>query len=235
MVCCNGLFCVYHVKTLRRVHSHDFNKDVKAMLICKSSAKIFIAFEAKVIAIVNDIEKGYEKDPKFKIACPSAISDIKLAPNELLLAVALEPDPKQNEMAQIDLYSVEADSFEHMCSISNLSTGINFLDFSSDSFYMLYQDSFEETTIIELQTFKKIQGFALEFELEWCADGNKCLDTTKGVQSYFTEDNRCLRLLKVDDKVIIVSDELGSVRIFNYPYLPGSGYGYSRCYSNHLN
>jgi len=39
----------------------------------------------------------------------------------------------------------------------------------------------------------------------------------------------------VGDHSLIVTDEMGTIRIFNYPSESGAGNGYMRCYADHLN
>jgi len=66
-----------------------------------------------------------------------------------------------------------------LCTVDNLSTSIEFLDFSTDNFYLLYKDSFEEVVIIDLSNLKKINTVFVEFDIEWCSDGIKASDKAK--------------------------------------------------------
>ncbi len=64
-----------------------------------------------------------------------------------MLAVALDPS-KDN--AKIEIYdaSNEEDQFKILCEIENLSTSIEYLDFTTDDVYLLYKDNFEEVISI---------------------------------------------------------------------------------------
>lgn len=56
-----------------------------------------------------------------------------------MLAVALARNQEQN--ARFELYDAENDdnNFKLLFTIGNLNTNIEFLDFSTDNFYMLYK------------------------------------------------------------------------------------------------
>ena len=73
----------------------------------------------------------------------------------------------------------DENKFKTLCTVDNLSTSIEFLDFSTDNFYLLYKDSFEEVVIIDLSNLKKINTVFVEFDIEWCSDGIKASDKAK--------------------------------------------------------
>ena len=97
----------------------------------------------------------------------SNISDIKLSYNEEMLAVAL--DPNQQENAKIEIYDLTHDEtiFKLSHNLENLSTSLEFIDFSTDNFYLIYKDNFEEIAIIDISNEKKVNTNYMEFDIEW--------------------------------------------------------------------
>ena len=75
---------------------------------------------------------------------------MKLSKDEKMLAVALSSNQELN--AKIEIYDVEDDSknFKLLCNIDNLNTNVDYLDFSTDNFYLLYKDVSDEIAIIDL-------------------------------------------------------------------------------------
>ena len=53
----------------------------------------------------------------------------------------------------------------------------------------MYKDNFEEVTFIDLKSSKKINTIFIEHEVEWCSDGIKIAEKTKGVHDYYNDDN----------------------------------------------
>ena len=75
---------------------------------------------------------------------------MKLSFDEKMLALALSRNQEQN--AKIEIYDVENEenNFRLLCSIDNLNTSVEYLDFSTDNFYLFYKDVSDETAIIDL-------------------------------------------------------------------------------------
>ncbi len=95
-----------------------------------------------------------------------------------------------------------------MCSIDNLSTSVEFVDFTVDNSYLLYKDNFEEVSIIDLTNHKKINTIYIEHDVEWCSDGIKICEKTKGVHSYYNDENKILKITPIKN-CIAVTDEMG--------------------------
>jgi hypothetical protein len=53
------------------------------------------------------------------------------------------------------------------------------------------------------------------------------------VTSFYNEDNKLLALAQLVDKCVVASDEMGSLRIYEYPV--SQERGYSVCILEHLN
>ncbi|EGR29518.1 PH domain protein [Ichthyophthirius multifiliis] len=145
---------------------------------------------------------------------------------------------KQQKQQQINLrlncHDQEIPRSLLLCSIDNLSTSVEFVDFTIDNSYLLYKDNFEEVSIIDLTNHKKINTIYIEHDVEWCSDGIKISEKTKGVHSYYNDENKILKITPIKN-CIAVTDEMGTIRIFNYPCESGTGNGYMMCYPDHLN
>ncbi|KAL4455920.1 hypothetical protein ABPG73_008674 [Tetrahymena malaccensis] len=161
----------------------------------------------------------------------STISDMKLSKGEKLLAVAI-----QNK---INIYSPVGDetspNLKLLCTISNLASPVEYIDFTEDDNFLLYKDTLEEVSIIDLSNQKKINTIFIEHDIEWCSDGIKIGEKTKGVHSHYSDENKILKITPITTNCIAVTDEMGTIRLFNYPCDSGTGNGYMRCYPDHLN
>ena len=64
---------------------------------------------------------------------------MKLSFDEKMLAVALARNQEQN--AKFEIYDAEGEdnNFKLLFSIDNLNNGIEYLDFSTDNYYLLYK------------------------------------------------------------------------------------------------
>ena len=82
---------------------------------------------------------------------------------------------------------------------------------------------------------KKTNTLFVEHDAEWCSDGIKVSEKTKGVHAYYSDANKILKIATIGDKNIVVTDEMGTIRIFSYPFESGAGNGYMLCYTDHLN
>jgi WD40 repeat protein len=99
------------------------------------------------------------------------------------------------------------------------------LDFSTDNFYLLCEDNVGEVTLYEIETDRPIQSEAIDFELEWLGEGLRTYSKLKGVRHQFSTNNDIAQIRKVLGKpIVIVCDEIGTVRLFNYPNVKGDAY-----------
>eukprot|EP01016_Furgasonia_blochmanni_P022356 TRINITY_DN24386_c0_g1_i1.p1 TRINITY_DN24386_c0_g1~~TRINITY_DN24386_c0_g1_i1.p1 ORF type:complete len:291 (+),score=52.47 TRINITY_DN24386_c0_g1_i1:64-936(+) len=230
-----GLFSVWDTETLQKLYSKSFFRDTLGMTVCKNSNKIIIGFDTDILVLSSLQQTGYIVINSFQLKYKSSISDFKISYNEKLIAVALAPSPDSN--ARIELYEIEDETktFKLLCLVDNLTSSVEFLDFSTDNFYLLYKDYFAEITIIDLSTMNRINTLFVEFDIEWISDGIKISDKTKGVGAHYSDDNRVIRMVRIGDKTLAVTDEMGTIRLFDYPCEGGPGNGYYRCYSDHLN
>ena len=77
---------------------------------------------------------------------------------------------------------------------------------------------------------KEIDINKQEHKIEWAGEGKLLLDTIKDVGSYYSNSNQLLEVVQVMDKCVLVTDEMGSLRLFEYPVK-----GYSNVQFYHLN
>ena len=84
-------------------------------------------------------------------------------------------------MNKINRYDLEKEDkvFKHLFAIEELTSSINFLDFSLDNNYLLYKDNLEELTATDISSKKKINFIHSEFDVEWMSDGIQISEKTK--------------------------------------------------------
>ncbi|KAL4497254.1 hypothetical protein ABPG72_011189 [Tetrahymena utriculariae] len=229
----NGLFCVWDVRKIKRIKMIHFHLKIHSIIVLKRYQIIVVASERK-IQFFNQTD--YSERNK-AIVFDTKIADVKLSFNEEMLAVALDPNQKTN--AKIIIYKyvgTDQDVFIHDIPVPIQSTSLEFVDFSTDNFFLLYKDNVDDVEIIDFRNeFKKVIKGEVEFNLEWCTDGIKVSPNMKGVlHTYYSDENSILKVQKIGDRQIAVTDEMGSIRLFSYPCTSQSK-GYFKCYTDHLN
>jgi hypothetical protein len=123
---------------------------------------------------------------------------VKLSFNEEMLAVALDPNQKTN--AKIIIYKYvgsDQEVFTDYIPVPIQSTSIEFIDFSTDNFFLLYKDNVDDVEIIDFRNkdFKKVIKGEVEFNMEWCTDGIKVSSNMKGVlHTYYSDENNILKV-----------------------------------------
>lgn len=115
-----------------------------------------------------------------------------------MLAVALDPNQKTN--AKIIIYKYvgsDQEVFTVYIPVPIQSTSIEFIDFSTDNFFLLYKDNVDDVEIIDFRNkdFKKVIKGEVEFNMEWCTDGIKVSSNMKGVlHTYYSDENNILKV-----------------------------------------
>ena len=97
--------------------------------------------------------------------------------------------------------------------VENLSSNVEFLDFSTDNHYLVYKSP-DEITIVDLSNLEKVNTAFVEMDLEWCSDGLKASEKIKGIDPFYSTENPFLKVVKLGEKTIAVTDEMGTVNIF---------------------
>jgi hypothetical protein len=65
---------------------------------------------------------------------------MKMSQSEKMLAIALEPHKDQPADIKIFDAANNEKKFKLLCQVGNLSTSIDYLDFTTDNLYLLYKD-----------------------------------------------------------------------------------------------
>ena len=78
--------------------------------------------------------------------------------------------------------------------------------------------------MFEIETQRVIHTEAIDFELEWLGEGLRSYSQLKGIH-YWYGHNKITQIAKVIGRpIVVVGDELGIIRLFNYPNVTGEGY-----------
>ena len=48
----------------------------------------------------------------------------------------------------------------------------------------------------------------MEHDAEWCSDGIKVSEKTKGVHTYYSDANKILKIATIGERSIVVTDEM---------------------------
>lgn len=110
------------------------------------------------------------------------------------------------------------------------------MDFSRDCKYLLFKDSFEELGMVNLQNFKRINTIFVEMGIEWESEGVRISPHGQKIYCSYSRENKITVLRRIGQKQIIIGDEMGTLRIFQYP-CPEDKIGelHSQCYTSHMN
>ena len=104
---------------------------------------------------------------------------MKVSADEKILAVALEPSG--DKQALIEIYSIDTDTnnLHSKHSIDNVSSIIEFMDFSQDGNYLMYKDNLGQKCFFDLSNMKKNDTLAIEFDIDWVSEGIKISEKRK--------------------------------------------------------
>jgi WD40 repeat protein len=72
----------------------------------------------------------------------------------------------------------------------------------------------------------------MEYDIEWISDGLKISENRVGLEPCYTEENIVMKLSRVGRNSLVATDEIGTIRLFEYPC---KHTGYYQLYSQHLN
>ena len=74
----------------------------------------------------------------------------------------------------------EKNEFVLVMSHEATQSGIKFIDFSTDNYYLLFVDNFGDTNIVDLTTKSQLRSTQnMEFTNEWTSEGIQISDKTK--------------------------------------------------------
>ena len=222
-----GLFSVYDLESMELKEQIDFKQTSIDMIVLKS--KVFIAFERKIIVLKN--ESPYKPIKSFDIDLIRGINKIIICENQNLMAIALKS--QEDYTPAIKLYKIEERNCKKFYEIK--TEEIELFDFSKDGLYMIYRDISGRRFCYDLSNPKKIEeietlGLDYDINIEWLGEGLKLSEKIRNINKYYDEFE-LTNVIKIDNEAILVTDEIGSIRIFEYPCENTDFY---RVYSNHL-
>lgn len=68
-------------------------------------------------------------------------------------------------------------------------------------------------------TKEKIKAGTLENPPEWNEEAKRTTPGIKEITTFYSEENKLLKVVQVMNKGVIATDEMGSVRVFAYPII----------------
>lgn len=107
------------------------------------------------------------------------------------------------------------------------------MDISTDNFYLMFRDNMEEVVYFSLDNLQKENQITNEYDVEWAGDGIKFSEKTKGIESFYPHENKSNKITKLNQNTMVVTDDMGTIRIFRYPY-ESQNVGFMRVYTNHM-
>ena len=213
-----GLFTSWDYLSMKSLFSKNFSLITVTMCVLKRNPYIVLAFEKEIIVldITNigsaEIVKGFGCETQHDI------TDVKISLNEEFMAVALAPSKESN--AKIDLYTINFDKKEFISkkSIEGIYSEIEFMDFSTDNYYLMYKDNIGQKCFFDLANNKKNDTLAIDFDIEWVSEGIKISEKRRGLDPWYKEDNTVTCLVRAGSRTLIATDEIGTVRQLVEPF-----------------
>lgn len=119
--------------------------------------------------------------------------------------------------------------------MENIPANIEIIDFSTDNGYLVYKNSDEDETIIDLTTKSQIYPKEIEFELEWNEEAKKTSKYIRDICSTYSDENKLKSIIQIMNHSVITTDEMGSLRVFRYDQnFEDNLIEYYRIYLEHL-
>lgn len=206
-----GLFSSWEYETMKSLISIAFEMTTVTMVVFKTNPYVVIAFQKEIIVL--DVSKATEAEvvKGFGIESQHNISDVKVSLNEEFMAVALTPSDETN--AKIDLYTIHFDKKEFVSkkTIEGIYSEIEFMDFSTDDYYLMYKDTIGQKCFFDIENNKKNDTLAIDFDIEWVSEGIKISEKRRGLDPWYKEDNVVTNLVRAGDHTLIATDEIGTV------------------------
>jgi len=223
-----GFFSVWDLVSFDVKYYKNFLKPSRQIISFKLSNKVMLVFETEIIVLDSNPQANtFDEMPAYKLNL-NQISDAKLNHNETLLGVATT----SAAAPEVTLYDTD-NGFTKIRALYGFKSSILYIDFSTDNYYLQCEDNLGEIWLFEIETQRVIHTDAIDFELEWLGEGLRSYSNLKGIHTWYSQSNRIRQITKVIGRpIVVVGDELGTIRLFNYPNVYGQGY--YQCYSEHL-
>ena len=110
------------------------------------------------------------------------------------------------------------------------------MDISLDDNYLLLKDKFEDIGIIQIGQFRRMNTIFIEFSVQWRSQAIRLNQDALNIHSCYNKDNPITQILYLSDNHLLVGDQLGTLRIFDYPISNKKlGQLHLSCYTDHLN
>ena len=223
-----GMFSIWDLRTFELIYTREFYKRAKMIYSFKLSNKVMIVFENEIIVLdSNPAENKFDEMARYNLKL-NTISDCKINNNEKILGVATI----SAAAPEVSLYDTD-DGFTLLKTLYGFKSSIKYIDFSTDNYYLQWEDNLGEVMLFEIETQRVVHTDAIDFELEWLGEGLKSSSTLKGVHYFYDHNNKITEIAKVIGlPVVAIGDDLGTIRLFSYPNKTGDPY--YQCYSDHL-
>lgn len=206
-----GLFSSWNYDNLRCIVRKSFMMPTVAMLVLKKHELVIIAFEKEIRVLDVSMKSSAERIHSFDIETQYKISDVKISQNEEFLAIALDPTQEINAKIEIYLINYEINKFGSKKEIEGNNSKIEFMDFSTDDYYLMYKDSIGQKCFFDLANNKKNDTLATDFDIEWVSEGIKISEKRRGLDTWYNEDNNVICVVRAGERSLIATDEIGTV------------------------
>lgn len=168
-----GMFTSWDYETMRSLVRIPFDMATTTMIVLKNHELIIIAFEKQIVVLDVSKREMSETIDGFTVETQFNLTDVKVSLNEEFMAVAIAPSEETN--AKIELYTInfEKKEFVSKKTIEGIFSEIEFMDFSTDNYYLMYKDSIGQKCFFDLANNKKNDTLAIDFDIEWVSEGIK--------------------------------------------------------------
>lgn len=206
-----GMFTSWDYATMRSLVRIPFGMPTTTMIVLNNHDLIIIAFEKKVVVLDVSRRESSETIDGFTVETQFNLTDVKVSLNEEFMAIAIAPSEETN--AKIELYTINFDKKEFISkkTIEGIFSEIEFMDFSTDNYYLMYKDSIGQKCFFDLANNKKNDTLAIDFDIEWVSEGIKISEKRRGLDPWYRENNNVTNLVRAGKKSLIATDEIGTV------------------------
>lgn len=229
----NGNFRVLSLINFQVEFEYDFKNKALQSYHFRNINIVLLIFDYQILAI-DTTKTNKNKIPQYKRINSFEIQigriiEVKVSPNEKILAVSLE----LNSNPCIYLYDI-LQGFVLKSVLDKFDSFISTIDFSIDSNYLIIEDNLYNTFYFEIQTKKHITLDDVNFEIEWMNDGLKKCDNFKCLPNVFGSDlGKVSKISKhPNSKIVAVGDYTGVLRLFTYPSFENDSY--FTCRTDHV-
>ena len=207
-----GLLNVININNLQLLYSNDFKIRSNNIYHFIYKKELLISFSNSIIVIDTKDDK-YRQLSRYDLSFErnNEINEIKISPNEKILAVAALQDSSNPILKIYDIIN----GFHAKNEVTDLNSRIKYLDFSRESNYLLLENYLGEVLVIDIENGTKLTNKGY-FDLEWMGNALKFSSLFSCIQKIYNQ--------YLDDCIIVrnknyvaIGDNLGCLRIFKYP------------------